>query len=80
MGPRGATAPAVAGPVGARCVPCHSDEEGAIVTVVCGTVLAVGHWVMQIRLERLVVKLLECPLVVQVWPEGVGLGVADGES
>ena len=44
LGPRGATAPAVAGPVGARCVPCHSDEEGAIVTVVCRPpVLAVGH-------------------------------------
>ena len=65
-------AAAVAGAVGARRVPGHADEEGAVIPIVCRPPrLAVGHEGGEVALQRLIVELLECFGIVEVGAEGI---------
>ena len=70
----GAAAP-VARAVGARGVPGHADEEGAVMTIVRWPPgLAVGHQRGQVALHRVIVELEEGLGIVEV----VAIGVAGG--
>src|SRR3546814_4873563 len=56
----GSAAAPVAGAIGARRMPGHADEEGAVMTVIRRPPgLAVGHQRGQIALHRLIIQRLE---------------------
>ncbi|EPX84819.1 hypothetical protein ruthe_01816 [Rubellimicrobium thermophilum DSM 16684] len=76
LGARSRPAPAVSGAVGARTVPGHADEEGAVMSPVGRPPgLAVGHQGAQISLERLVVELLEFGPVIEGRPHRIAAGM-----
>src|SRR3546814_14086799 len=62
----------VGGAIGARGVPCHANEEGAVMTIVGGPPrLAVGHQRGQVILQRLIVERLERLGIVEIVAERV---------
>ena len=66
----------VAGSIGSCCVPGHSDEEGAVVTVVgWPPILTVRHQGVEVFLQSLIVKVFEGLSIVKVLAHGVGLAV-----
>ncbi len=68
-----ATAAAIASAVGPSGVPGHSNEEGAVVTVISRPpVLAVGHQSVKVRLQASVVKVLERLSIVKIRTHWVG--------
>ena len=53
--------------IGTRAVPCHTDEETGVGTEVCGPpFLAVGHQVIEILLETIVIQALKRLGVIEV--------------
>ena len=69
-----ATTTAIVGTVGAGAMPCHADELRAVMAKVGGPpVLAVGHQLDQVSLQRLVVELLEFCGVIECFTQRVGL-------
>ena len=65
----------VAGAVGAGAVPCHADEEAAVVAVVSGPpVLTVGHQGVEVFLQSVQVERFEGFRVVEAGAHRIGLG------
>lgn len=62
-------------------MPTHTDEETSIVTKVSGPpILGVGHKVMKILLEGIVVERLEGRSIVKVGAVGIAGGVVLAED
>ena len=69
-----AAAAAVTGAVGAGAVPCHANEQRAIVAEICRPpVLRVGNECREIFLERRQVEVLELLRVIEVLAQRIGL-------
>jgi len=61
--------------VGTGAVPCHTDEEAAVVTEISRPpVLGIGHEISEILLEAFIVEALESSGIVEVRIKGVGDG------
>ena len=76
LGALPATTPTVGGPVGARGVPRHPDEQRAVVPVVGRPpLLGVGHDVHDIALELVHVEARERLGVVELLSQGTGAGL-----
>lgn len=76
-----ATSAAVKDTVGAGGVPAHADKETTVVSEIRGPpVLGVGHEVVEVLFEGIVVEGLEGGGIVKVWAEGVVGGVVLAED